>query len=160
MKIEGNFRVAAPREEVWKRITDPRLMVGCIPGCGGIEILAPNRYAAKIRIGIGPIKAEFNLEVEVISEEPPTKLVARTRGEEGSRASSVSADSLLELAEVDEAQTEVFYHSEVSVAGRLGKFGLGVMRKKATALGNEFIANFRAKIDADVRREMSWPAQS
>jgi carbon monoxide dehydrogenase subunit G len=161
MKIEGTFRVAAPRVEVWRKITDPVLMVGCIPGCNGIEVLSPNRYAAKIRIGIGPIKANFNLEVEVISEEQPAKLVARTRGEEGSRASSVSAESLLSLAEIDGSNTEVSYSSELSVTGRLGKFGLGVMKKKAHALGEEFASNFRGKIEAHaVGGDMPWSAHS
>jgi carbon monoxide dehydrogenase subunit G len=87
--------------------------------------------------------------------------VARTRGEEGSRASSVSAESFLSLAEIDGTNTEVSYSSELSVTGRLGKFGLGVMKKKAHALGEEFASNFRNKIKAHaVEGDMPWAAHS
>lgn len=146
MKIEGVFRVAAPREAVWRKITDPALMAECIPGCQAIEKLSPTRYAAKVAVGIGPIKASFNLTVEVTREEPPERVLSQTRGEEGSRASIVSAENMLALTVIDEETTEVSYLSEVAVSGRLGKFGLGVMKKKAAAMGDEFVEAFRARM--------------
>ena len=152
MKIEGAFRVAAPRAEVWSRIIDPSLMAGCIPGCQAIEELSPTRYAAKVTVGIGPVKATFNLVVEVTTEEPPERVLSTTRGEEGSRASIVSAENAVTLAEVDPWTTEVAYASEVSVSGRLGKFGLGVMKKKAASLGEEFVTAFRAKVEDELAR--------
>ena len=57
MKIEGAFRVAAPRAVVWARITDPALMAACVPGCEAIERQSPTRYGARIKLAIGPIKA-------------------------------------------------------------------------------------------------------
>ena len=43
--------------------------------------------------------------------------------------------------------TEIAYASEVSVFGRLGKFGLGIMKKKARDLGQEFAETFREKVE-------------
>lgn len=152
MKIEGAFRVAAPRLEVWRRITDPGLMAACVPGCQAIERLSPTRYMTKVAVGIGPIKATFNLLVEVTKEEPPERVLSTTRGEEGSRASIVSAENVVALAEIDTATTEVSYSSEVAVSGRLGKFGLGVMKKKAAAMGEEFVAAFRARVEGELAK--------
>jgi hypothetical protein len=36
----------------------------------------------------------------------------------------------------------------VSVTGRLGKFGLGMMKKKAEQLGAKFAESFRGKVEA------------
>jgi hypothetical protein len=33
------------------------------------------------------------------------------------------------------------------VVGRLGKFGLGIMKKKAESLGREFAANFKRRVE-------------
>ena len=147
MIVEGSFRVAAPRQEVWERIRDPMLMAGCIPGCRAIEMLTPTAYKAVVGVSVGPIRASFNLVVEVLEENPPERVLSRTRGEEGSRASIVSADNVLQLAALDDDTTEVAYSSEVSVTGRLGKFGLGVMKKKAEALGQDFANAFRAAVE-------------
>ncbi|HUC61753.1 MAG TPA: carbon monoxide dehydrogenase subunit G [Alphaproteobacteria bacterium] len=147
MRIEGAFRIAAPRAEVWKRITDPALMASCVPGCEAIERQSPTRYGARVKLAVGPIKASFNLVVEVVREEPPERVRSTTRGEEGSRASIVSAENVVALVEIDPVTTEVSYSSDVSVTGRLGKFGLGVMRKKAESMGADFVAAFRARVE-------------
>jgi carbon monoxide dehydrogenase subunit G len=147
MRIEGSFTVAAPRERVFAEITNPALMAGCIPGCEAIEVIDGKTYRARILVEVGPIKARFNLVVEVTEEEAPVRVASVTRGEEGTRASVISANNELVLVPAD-GGTEVKYVSEVSVTGRLGKFGLGMMKKKAESLGAKFAETFRGKIEA------------
>lgn len=147
MRIEGSFTVAAPPERVFAEITNPALMAGCIPGCEAIEVIDGKTYRARILVEVGPIKARFNLVVEVTEEEPPARVASVTRGEEGTRASVISSNNELLLAPA-EGGTEVKYVSEVSVTGRLGKFGLGMMKKKAEQLGAKFAETFRGKIEA------------
>ena len=147
MRIEDRFVVAAPRQRVWEAIKDPAVVAPCIPGCQGVEVISPTHYRAKIRVQLGPIKADFNVDVEIVAETPPEEVRSRTRGEEGSRASSLSAENTLRLTALGESQTEVFYASEAAVVGRLGKFGLGVMRKKAESLGRDFAQAFRQKVE-------------
>jgi len=144
MRLEGSFTVAAPQARVWARITDAALMAGCIPGCESIEVVDARTYRAKVKIQVGPIGARFNLLVEVTEEQAPSRVLSVTRGEEGTRASIVAAENELVLVAQDALTTEVRYASEVSVTGRLGKFGLGVMKKKAQNLSAEFVANFRS----------------
>ena len=38
------------------------------------------------------------------------------------------------------------YVSEVNLTGRLGRFALGVMKKKAQAMGQAFAANLRERL--------------
>lgn len=151
MLIEGRFVVEAPRERVWTAIKDPAVVAPCIPGCQGVEVVNPTLYKAKIRVQLGPIKADFNVDVEIVSETAPEEVRSRTRGEEGSRASSLSAENILRLTSLSEEETEVFYSSEATVIGRLGKFGLGVMKKKAESLGREFAAAFKQRIESAPR---------
>jgi hypothetical protein len=147
MRIEGSFTVAAPPERVFAEITNPALMAGCIPGCEAIEVIDGKTYRARILVEVGPIKARFNLVVEVTEEEPPARVASVTRGEEGTRASVISSTNELLLAPAA-GGTEVKYVSEVSMTGRLGKFGLGMMKKKAEQLGAKFAETFRGKIEA------------
>lgn len=147
MKIEDSFDVAAPRARVWELITDPETVAGCVPGCDGIEVVSDTLYRARVSVKVGPIKASFNMEVELTGETPPEEIRSKSRGEEGSRASTVSSENLLRLEEIDADNTRVFYQAEVSVVGRLGKFGLGVMKKKAESLGRDFAACFKEKAE-------------
>jgi uncharacterized protein len=148
VKIEGTFDIAAPRDAVYRHITDPGLMARCVPGCESIEQLSATGYRTKVMISVGGIKARFNLVVEVTQEQAPSLVISQTRGEEGSRASVLAADNQLTLVEIDPLTTRVSYASEVSVTGRLGKFALGVMKKKVEAMGQEFAARLREFIQA------------
>ncbi len=147
MRLDGNFEVNAPRTVVWERITDPALMVGCIPGCEEIEQVDAKNYKAVVAVSLGIIKARFHLAVQITGEDPPNAIHATTSGEEGTRASTVSAANVVTLSEVAPDKTRVEYVSEVSLSGRLGKYGLGMMRKRATAMSDEFAANFRRKLE-------------
>jgi carbon monoxide dehydrogenase subunit G len=70
-----------------------------------------------------------------------------TKGDEGGRASTLTAHNELRLSPGSDGGTEVYYASDVSIFGRLGKFGLGIMKKKAKETGDQFAAAFRAKAE-------------
>ncbi len=147
MKIEETFSVNAPIDRAWRFIMNPDQVAPCIPGCGDVEILGENKYRANVKLAVGPIKTNFNVTVEITEQQAPNFAATLTRGEEGGKASMVTANSELRLKPVNGEQTEVNYKSEVSIVGRLGKFGLGIMKKKAKAIGEEFAQNFRARLE-------------
>ena len=147
MKIEETFSVNAPIARAWRFIMNPGPVAPCIPGCGDVEILGENKYRANVKLAVGPIKTNFNVTVEITEQQAPNFAATLTRGEEGGKASMVTANSELRLKPVNGEQTEVNYKSEVSIVGRLGKFGLGIMKKKAKAVGEEFAENFRARLE-------------
>lgn len=148
MKIASSFVVRAPREEVWRFINDPARMLPCVPGCEAIEPLGARSYRATVKIELGPIKSRFNLDIAVEREEQPLFVETTTSGEEGTRASTLTAKSRLDLAAVDLATTEVSYSSDVAVVGRLGRFGLGMMKKKAESLARQFERTFSDRVEA------------
>jgi len=157
MRLEGHFEIAQPQSLVWKKITDHSLMAGCIPGCKNITEVSDNIYEASIAISVGIIKARFEVTVEVTKEIEPSEVHSRTTGQEGTRASLLTSDNLLKLSVISENKTRVDYTSDVSVSGRLGKYGLGMMQKYTNKIADEFVANFREAIDP---KEASVPSPS
>lgn len=144
MLIDGRFSVAAPAERVLSNLFDARLMAECLPGCESLEALADDRYRAVVVVSLAGIKARFDLQVEV-TERRPDGIRALTRGEEGGNASSLTAASEVRLDGTADA-TDVAYTSDVTVTGRLGRFALGMMKKKAQAMGEEFAANLQRRL--------------
>lgn len=147
MKIEKCFTVAAPRERVWQFITSPEDIAACLPGCEGVEVAGEGKYKTTVKVQAGPIKTSFKVDVEATEERAPEFAAYVTRGEEGGRASRVSANSTLTLKPVDGDRTEVSYVSDIAIVGRLGKFGAGIMKKKADAMGEEFAQAFRLELE-------------
>ena len=58
----------------------------------------------------------------------------------------MNSDNVVRLSDTDSGGTRVDYVADVSVTGRLGKFGLGIFRKKADQLAGQFVVNFREKL--------------
>lgn len=147
MKIEKTFTVSAPQEQVWAFITDPPKVAQCIPGCEGAEEKEPGRYTAAINVKVGPIRVTFHVDIERTAQRPPEFASYLSKGEEGSRASRVSATSTLALKPVSASDTEVTYASDINIVGRLGKFGSGMMQKIADNIGEEFVANLKGQLE-------------
>jgi carbon monoxide dehydrogenase subunit G len=146
MLIDGQFTVAAPPQALMRHLFDARLMAECLPGCEALEQLDADRYRAVVGVALAGVKARFDLQVEVVRREE-LAVWATTRGEEGGNASQLQADNRITLQAVPEG-TLLRYESEVSVTGRLGRFALGMMKKKAQALGDEFAQNLQARLAA------------
>lgn len=144
MLIESQFTVPAPPQALLQYLFDARFMASCVPGCEALERLDDDCYRAVVAISMAGIKARFDLKVE-ITRRDEANVWAVTRGDEGGNASSLQADSHVNLQPSDEG-TQVSYRSEVNVTGRLGRFALGMMKKKAQSLGDEFAGNLRQKL--------------
>ena len=147
MRIDKSFEINAPQDEVWKFVSSPEKVGMCFPGCQGVTALGEDRYKAAIKVQIGPIKTVFNVDFEETEKRPPEYSAYTTRGEEQNRASRLKSESTLTLSPLDEGRTQVVYTTDVSIVGRLGKFGLGVMKKKADSMGDEFVQALRAQIE-------------
>jgi uncharacterized protein len=145
MLIDGQFPVAAPPQALMRHLFDARLMASCLPGCESLEALDDDRYRAVLVMAMAGIKARFDLQVQ-ITKRDDSNVWATTRGEEGGQASKLQADSQVTLVASPEG-TLVSYRSEVAVTGRLGRFALGMMKKKAQNLGEEFAGNLRRKLE-------------
>jgi carbon monoxide dehydrogenase subunit G len=148
MRVDGAFEIDIPRETLFRSITDPALMAVCVPGCESIERLDATTYRAVVKVALGVIKARFNLVVEVTAEIPPECVQSVTRGEEGGRASQLTATNEVLLVDLGGGRSRVEYRSDLSVTGRFGKFALGMMKKKAQSMAQEFADNLRARIVA------------
>lgn len=141
MLIDGEFTVVAPPESLMRHLFDARLMASCLPGCESLEALDADRYRAVVAVALAGVKARFDLQVQVTRRDE-LNIWTVTRGEEGGQASTLQADSQVSLEATPEG-TLVSYRSDVAVTGRLGRFALGMMKKKAQSLGDEFAGNLQ-----------------
>jgi uncharacterized protein len=149
MKIEEQVLIRAPIQNVWRFVRNPETVAPCVPGCESVEQLTDKSYRCAVAVALGPIKARFNVVVEITTEEPPVRLVCLTKGDEGSKASLLTATSEIVFVEKEPDTTEIVCRSEVSIVGRLGKFGLGIMQKRASQLAGEFALAVQRRIQTD-----------
>jgi carbon monoxide dehydrogenase subunit G len=147
MDVEKNFRVAAPRSEVWEFITSAEKVAPCMPGVQEVHVQNPGQYTGVINIKVGPIKASIKADVNEIEQRTPEFISYSIKGEEGGRASRLTAETRLTLTAVSSNLTDVEFKTHAVIVGRLGKFAGGVMNKLADSMSEQFITALRLQLE-------------
>lgn len=149
MEIEKTLQLDAPPARVWALLLDPTAMGACVPGMESIEVISDTEYVAVMKVKIAFISARFKLKTCIVESDAPRYLRAEGTGEDASVASSLKQVSEMWLAEREGGGTELRMKVKVDVLGRMGTFGLGVMKTKADRLWDEFGVNAAARLGGD-----------
>ncbi len=146
MEIEKTLVTAAPPARVWELLLDPNVMGACVPGMESIEVISDVEYIAHMAVKIAFINARFRLHTKIVETRAPHYLRTEGTGEDASVASSMRQSSEIFLTELDDGSTQLRIKVQVDVLGRLGTFGLSVMKTKADRMWDEFGANLLARL--------------
>ncbi|QQX88019.1 SRPBCC family protein [Cupriavidus necator] len=158
MEIEKTLVTAAPPARVWELLLDPNVMGACVPGMESIEVLSDVEYIAHMAVKIAFINARFRLHTKIVETRAPHYLRTEGTGEDASVASSLRQSSELFLTALDDGGTQLRIRVQVDVLGRLGTFGLSVMKTKADRMWDEFGANLLARLSPGGAQAAPEPA--
>jgi uncharacterized protein len=144
LKIEGSYKIEAPREHVFAALTDPTVLEKCIPGCEQMEKTGPDQYNARLTAGVGPIKGVFTATVSLQDIVAPEhyKLVVEGKGQPG----FVKGSGELSLKDASGA-TEIQYTGDVNVGGLIASVG----QRMIQATGNMLVGRFFKSLESEVK---------
>ena len=148
MEIEKTLTVSAPPQQVWDLLLNPQIMAGAVPGMKSIDVISPTEYVAEMHQKISFISAKFKLKTRIVEQNAPEYMRVEGTGEDASVASSLKQTSEVFLTPAANGGTDLRIKVQVDVLGRLGAFGLSVMKTKADRLWEEFGSNLAARIEA------------
>ncbi len=135
----GTVRVAALPEQVWRAMLEPEVLRRAIPGCRALERIGTEAYRAKLMLGVGPVRGQFEATVRLSQLAPPT--AALLSGEMLGPLGASSGSGRLALAAVPEG-TEVSYDYEVRLTGTIAAVGGRMLDYAARRLIDQFFAGF------------------
>ena len=141
MKMDGTERIPAPREAVWAALNDPEILEKCIPGCQSLEKVDDTHLTATVQVKMGPVKASFDGEVELLNINAPVSYTIRGEGKGGvaGHASGGADVSLMEAGE----ETELSYDVDAKVGGKIAQLGSRLVDSTARKLAKQFFGNLR-----------------
>jgi carbon monoxide dehydrogenase subunit G len=142
MKIEGTSELRAPRERVYRALTDPLVLARCIPGCESLEKTGENTYAVTLRAGVGSIKGVFKGTVRLEDMRPPShyRIVVEGKGQPG----FLKGSGDLDLEEQDGA-TLIKYAGDVQVGGTIASVGQRMILGSARMMAAQFFTALEAE---------------
>ena len=146
MEFSGTQTIAVPIEQVWAYLLDVNKVAACAPGFQSLEEVGTEHWKAVISIGIGPVKAKFNLDVTRPEMHEPDKMVVKGRGK--APGSAVELAGTMNLSPVDAQQTKMDWSANVVVSGTLASVGARLMSSTSEKLTEQFFGCLRSKLQA------------
>ena len=144
MEMNGEERIAAPRETVWKALNDPDVLRQCIPGCQSLEKKSDTEFTAVVKIKIGPVSASFNGDVKLENIEAPASYTISGEGKGGIAGfAKGGADVALEE---DGSDTLLSYAVKAQVGGKLAQMGSRLIDSTSKKLAGQFFSNFNSVV--------------
>ena len=147
VELEGQERIAAPVQTVWEALNDPEILRACIPGCETLEKKSDTEMEAVVALKIGPIKARFNGDVELVNLEPPHSYTIQGEGK-GGIAGFAKGGADVKLAEDGEGGTLLSYVAKADVGGKIAQLGSRLIVSTSKKLAGQFFSNLNEKITA------------
>ncbi|CUA94097.1 SRPBCC family protein [Pannonibacter indicus] len=147
MDMTGEYRIPAPRTDVWNALNDPDVLKACIPGCESLEMTSPAEMTATVTAKIGPVKAKFQGAVTLENLNPPESYTIAGEGK-GGVAGFAKGSADVHLAE-DGGDTILTYTVRAQVGGKLAQLGSRLIDSTARKMADEFFGNFSQMVAGD-----------
>ncbi len=144
MDLTGEYRIPAPREDVWKALNDPNVLQPCIPGCESVEKLSDTEFTAKVVLKIGPMTAKFAGKGTLSDLDPPKGYTITGEGQGG--VAGFGKGRAHVTLDVDGNVTVMRYKAEAQVGGKMAQLGARLIDSTAKKLADEFFGRFAAAV--------------
>jgi carbon monoxide dehydrogenase subunit G len=147
MEFSGTQTIDVPIQKVWAYLLDVRNVAECAPGFQSLEEVGDEHWKAVISIGIGPVKAKFNLDVTRPEKHEPDHMVVKGRGK--APGSAVELSGTMKLSSGSQDETTMDWIANVVVSGSLASIGGRLMNSTAEKLTDQFFTCLKSKLTTE-----------
>jgi carbon monoxide dehydrogenase subunit G len=140
MDLTGEYRIPAPRDDVWRALNDPNILKQCIPGCESVEKLSDTEFTAKVVLKIGPMTAKFSGKGTLSNLDPPNGYTITGEGQ-GGVAGFGKGTADVKLVS-DGNATVMHYKAAAQVGGKMAQLGARLIDSTTKKLADEFFGKF------------------
>ena len=148
MQQAGEYRIGAPREEVWRALNDPRTLERCLEGCRSLVSVGEGEFAAVMVAKVGPVRATFDAAI-LMRDAVPTESYRLDVRVKGGAAGFANGSAFVRLEDGEARETLLRYTIEGAIGGKLAQIGArlveGAARKMTARFFERFAADFAAK---------------
>ncbi|SOE17963.1 hypothetical protein SAMN05877838_2871 [Hoeflea halophila] len=146
MEMNGEERIAAPRQLVWEALNDPDVLRECIPGCQTLEKTSDTEMSATVKIKIGPVAAKFTGDVTLENINAPESYTISGEGK-GGIAGFAKGGADVNLVE-EGAETVLTYAVNAQVGGKIAQLGSRLIDSTSKKLAGQFFNRFNELVSA------------
>ncbi len=161
LNIRESFEVRAPPLRVWRFLTDPALVVRCLPGAELIETIDASTYRGRVRVKAGPISTAYDGTARLTEVNDETRIM-RLVGE-GSEVGAAGSAKLTMVGTVSDhpaGGSRVEIDATIDIAGRIMQFGRGLVESFSRQIFKQFANAVRDTLEHGEAAAVGDPART
>jgi uncharacterized protein len=149
MKIDHEFTVARPIDDVWDFFQDIPSVADCLPGAELKEQVSENTYSGGLSVKLGPMTAAFEGEATIEPDHAAKTASITGKGVDKRGGSRGQVKVSYALAEGEPGSTKVDIDADVMLSGPAAQFGrTGLVNEISKRLINDFVTCIEGKLGA------------
>jgi carbon monoxide dehydrogenase subunit G len=87
-------------DSVFRELHDPETLLGCVPGATLTRLTGPGSFEARIAVGLGPFKAEYDGTGRIVASNPKTRTASmELTGDPSANLAAVRVRMAMSIAE-------------------------------------------------------------
>ncbi|MFI9384024.1 SRPBCC family protein [Kutzneria sp. NPDC052558] len=137
MRLEHQFRVAAPIEDVWSALLDPARVAPCMPGATLGEV-TDDSFAGSVKVKLGPVALLYKGTGSFTDVDEAARRAVITASGKDSRGNGTAAATVEVVLSAEPGGTVARVVTELNVTGRPAQFGRGMI----TEVGGKILDRF------------------
>lgn len=142
MDISGSYLFEATPGRVWALLMDPAEIASCIPGCEALEPDGPDRYRARMTIGLAAITGTYEGTVVITEKSEPASYRLEVEGQ--GKPGFVKGNAAIALRP-EGAGTRVDVTGTVQTGGAIARLGQRLIGAAAKMMQDRFFACMQGK---------------
>lgn len=147
MHFEDEVVLETDSETAWELVSDPEVLVTCVPGAEEIEKVSETQYRGTVKRGIAGINVSLDGEVTMTELDRPTYIAADASGEDSNTGSRLDADAEMTMTETGANETTLDYEIEMDFTGRLATIGARMTKRFINRDINTFFDNLKTQVE-------------
>ena len=140
MKLENEFIVDVPVDEVWDVVLDLERITPCLPGAAltnGAD--GDGEHEGTMKVRLGPVTQEYNGTVQIQeADESERRAVLQADGKDARGQGTASATITSTLHDEGSGNTRVRVETDMHITGRAAQFGRGLQQSVAEKILGQF----------------------
>ena len=144
MELSASYEIRAPVERAWDLMMDTDAIGRCLPGCGGLRPIGPDRYEIELSVTIAAIAGSFKGTVALEDKTPPNAYTLVIDG--SGRQGFIKGPARVTLVP-DGERTRVDIAARVEVGGMIARVGQRLLDGVARSMMDRFYACLAKQVE-------------
>jgi uncharacterized protein len=145
LQYNGQEKINADYDTVWKFINDPNKVSQCLPDTEKVDIKDDKSFDAFVKVGVGPVKGKFKFAVTLVPQPENKKMLVKLRG--GGLGTAIDLEAGADIKEQEDKSTVLDWNGQAEVRGPAATVGGRVLDSKAKELIRHVFAEVSRKLN-------------